>query len=62
MIRQFDGSAATIKHIKPEIRLQELEARQPMPEFLADSKVKRAVFESEASRFEKVRERSPGPA
>lgn len=33
-----------------------------MPEFLHEAKLKKAVFDSEASRFEKTRERSPGPA
>ncbi len=39
-----------------------LEERQEIPEFGSDGLAKQAVFNSEAARFEKERERSPGPA
>ena len=38
-----------------------LEERQEIPNFGSDGKAKAAVFDSEALRFEKERQRSPGP-
>ena len=61
MIRQFDGSAATFKKIPPLPTVPILEERQEIPNFGSDGKAKAAVFDSEALRFEKERQRSPGP-
>jgi hypothetical protein len=60
-LRKFDGSYATIKSLKPEVKIKKLESRLSVPDFLADSKAKCAVFNSNAFRFEIEIEKSPGP-
>ena len=62
LIRKFDGSHATFKKTYPQPSVAELEERIDVPVFGTDGKKKAAVFDSEDSRFFKVRERSPGPA
>lgn len=62
MIRQFDGSAATFKKTFASPKVAELEERQEITIFGVQGTAKKAVFDSDAARFERVRERSPGPA
>lgn len=62
MIRQFDGSAATFKKTYASPKVEELEARQEIAIFGQSGLAKKAVFESKSLKFEKERERSPGPA
>lgn len=65
MIRKFDGSHATFKKTYPVPKVEELEARIQVSNFASDSKEQEhgmAVFDSKDIRFQKERERSPGPA
>lgn len=62
MIRKFDGSHATFKKTYASPTVPELEERFEMSTFAVDRQAKKAVFESDAARFDRVRERSPGPA
>jgi hypothetical protein len=62
MIRKFDGSHATVKKTYASPTVPELEERFEISQFGLDGRSKKAVFDSEALRFDRVRERSPGPA
>lgn len=62
MIRKFDGSHATVKKTYPVPKVPQIEERFELALFGSDGKAKTAVFDSNDRRFEKVRERSPGPA
>lgn len=50
-MRQFDGSAATIKKIPPVGKVAELAVRKEVSVFGADVMPNCAVFDSETDRF-----------
>lgn len=63
MIRQFDGSAATIKKTSPVPNVNSFEERIEYNEMGdEEGRSKKAVFDFVGPRFPKIRERSPGPA
>ena len=62
MIRKFDGSYGTIKKTMPLPSVKPLEERIEHKEIGVDGIKIVSAFENETERFEKERDRSPGPA